>query len=141
MPATVLKGIFHKITVGTYTLLGASKYSISGLERSVLDASEYGTGIDIFEFGSANGGTISISDVMYDPTDSTGQVLINSACLNASKFGSGGLRFYVNSTSYWTVSSGGYMLVTKAHNVESERNGLAKCNFEAKVSGMAMVLV
>lgn len=141
MPATLLKGIFHKITVGTYTLLGASKYSISGIERTILDASEYGTGIDIFEFGAANGGTITISDVMYDPTDTTGQKLIDSACLNASKFGSGGLRFYVNSTSYKTVSSGGHMLVTKSHVVESERNGVAKCSFEVKVSGAAMVLV
>ena len=140
MPATVLKGIFHRIMVGTNTLLGASKYSITGLNRSTLDASEYGTGIDIFEFGAADGGTITIADVMYDPLDTTGQVLINSACQNASKFGSGGLKFYVNTTSYWTVSSGGYMLVTKAKTLESERNGLAKCSFEIKVSGMAMVL-
>lgn len=141
MPATVLKGIFHKITVGTFTLLGASKYSISGLNRTTIDASEYGTGIDIFEFGSADGGTITISDVMYDPTDTTGQKLIDSACNNASKFGSGGLCFYVNSTSYKTVASGGFMLVTKAEVLESERNGLAKTSFEVKVSGAAMVLV
>lgn len=140
MPATVLKGIFHKITVGTYTLLGASKYSISGLARSTLEASEYGTGTDIFEFGSADGGTITISDVMYDPLDTTGQTLLESACLNASKFGSGGLCFYVGTTSYKTVGTGGFMLVTKSHVLESERNGLAKCSFEVKVSGAAMVL-
>ena len=141
MPATVLKGIFHKVTVGTYTLLGAGSYSLMGLARSVLEASEYGNDIDIFEFGSANGGTITVNDVIYDPTDSTGQVLLDSACLNVSKFGSGGLRFYVNSTSYRTVASGGHMLVTKAYALESERNGLAKCSFEAQVSGGAMVLV
>uniref|UniRef100_A0A6H1ZCT9 Uncharacterized protein n=1 Tax=viral metagenome TaxID=1070528 RepID=A0A6H1ZCT9_9ZZZZ len=141
MALAVLRGRFHKITVGTYALLGASKYSISGLARATLEASEYGDDVDKFEFGTANGGTITISDMLYDPLDSTGQALIDSACLNASKFGSGGLCFYVNTTSYKTVASGGHMLVTKSHVVESERNGLAKCSFEVQVSGAAMVLV
>jgi len=141
MALTVLRGRYHKITVGTYALLGASKYSISGLARITIEASEYGDDVDKFEFGSANGGTITISDALYDPTDTTGQALLDSANLNASKLGSGDLRFYVNSTSYKTVASGGYMLVTKSHVVESERNGLAKCSFEVQVSGAAMVLV
>ena len=141
MALTVLRGRYHKITVGTYSLLGASKYSISGLARATLEASEYGDDVDKFEFGTANAGTITISDVLHDPTDSTGQMLLDSACRNASKFGSGGLCFYVNSTQYWTVTSGGYMLITKCLVVESERNGLAKCSFEAQVSGGAMTLV
>lgn len=139
--ATVLNGKFQQVTVGTYKVLGAGKYSISGLSRKTLDASEYGDDIDVFEFGTADGGTISISDVLYDPTDSTGQALLDSACLNYSKFGSGDLRFYVNSTSYRTVASGGNILITSAYKLDSDRNGLAKCGFEGKVSGGAMVLV
>ena len=140
MPATLLKGIFHKIEVASSTLLGASQYSISGLNRTTLDASEYGTTIDIFEFGSADGGTITISNVMYDPLAISAQGILDSACLNASKFGSGGIKFFVNTTSFKTVASGGHMLVTKSHAVDSERNGLATCSFEIKVSGAAMVL-
>lgn len=139
--AAVLKGEFMQVTVGTYKLLGAGVYSLSGLARKTLDASEFGDDIDVFEFGTADGGTISVNNVMYDPTDSTGQALLDSACLNVSKFGSGGLRFYVSSSSYRTVASGGNMLVTKAYALESDRNGLGRCSFEAKVSGGAMVLV
>lgn len=141
MPATVLNGKFHKVTIGTYTVLGAGVYTISGLNRRTLDSSEYGDDIDKFEFSTADGGTISVNNVLYDPTDSTGQALLDSACLNASKFGSGDLRFYVNTTSYRTVASGGNILITKSHAVDSDRNALARCSFEGQVSGGAMVLV
>ena len=141
MPATVLKGIYQKVTVGTYPLLGAGECSFSGLTRETLDAGEFTDDVTKWEFGVLDGGTITVNNVLYDPTDSTGQALLDSACLNASKFGSGGLRFYVNSTSYRTVASGGYILVTKAGSLEMQRNGLARCSFEAKVSGGTMVLV
>ena len=130
-----------KVTIGTYKVLGAGKYSISGLSRKTIESSEFGDDIDKFEFGTADGGTISIADCLYDPTDTTGQNLLDSACLNYSAFGSGDLRFYVNSTSYRTVASGGYILITKSHALESDRNGLGKCSFEGKVTGGAMVLV
>lgn len=141
MPATVLKGIFQKVTVGTHPLLGAGEFSLSGMTREMLDAGEFTDDVTKYEFGVLDGGTITINNVLYDPTDTTGQNLIYSACLNASKFGSGGLRFYVNSTSYRTVASGGHMLVSKAGALESQRNGLARASFEIKVSGGAMVLV
>ena len=141
MPATVLKGIFQKVTIGTYPLLGAGEYGLSGLTRETLDAGEFTDDITKYEFGVADGGTISVNNVLYDPTDSTGQVLLDSACRNASKFTSGDLRFYVNSTSYRTVQSGAYILITKAYALDAQRNGLARCSFEGKVSGGAMVLV
>ena len=141
MPATVLKGIFQKVTIGTYPVLGVGEYSLSGLTRETLDAGEFTDDVTKWEFGVLDGGTITINNVLYDPTDTTGQALLDSACLNASKFGSGGLRFYVNSTSYRTVASGGFILITKAGSLEAQRNGLARCSFEGKVSGGAMVLV
>ena len=139
--AKVLKGEFMKVTVGTNKVLGAGRYSLSGFARRTQDVSEFGDDVDVFEFVAADGGTISISDALYDPTDTTGQALLDSAALNASKFGSGDLRFYVNSTSYRTVASGGHILITGACKLDSERNGLGKCSFEGKVSGGAMVLV
>lgn len=141
MPATVLKGQFMKVTIGTYKVLGAGVYSLSGFTRKTNEVSEFGDDIDVFEFGTADGGTISVNNVLYDPTDSTGQALLDSACLNASKFTSGDLRFYVNSTSYRTVQSGGNILIVKSHALESDRNGLGRCSFEGKVSGGAMVLL
>ena len=139
--ATVLSGIFKKVTVGTYKVLGAGKYAVSGLSRKTLDASEFGDDIDVFEFGTADGGTISITDALYDPTDATGQSLLDSACLNKSKFASGDIRFYINSTSYRTVATGGNILMTQGYKLDADRNGLGKSGWEGKVSGGAMVLV
>lgn len=139
--ATVLKGTFQKVTIGTNKVLGAGKYNLSGVTRQTHDVSEFGDDFAVFEFGTADGGTISITDALYDPTDKTGQALLDSAILNGSKFGSGDLRFYVNSTSYRTVASGGHILITSGYKLDADRNGLGKSGWEGKVSGGAMVLV
>lgn len=140
--AAVLKGDIMKVTIGTTKVLGAGRYELSGATRKTIEASEFGDDFDVFEFGTADGGTISLTEVLMDPTDSTGQALLDSALLNASKFGSGGLCFYVNSTSYMTVQSGGNILITSGPGkVSVDRNGLARTAWEGKVSGGAMVLV
>ncbi len=139
--AAVLNGQFQKVCIGTTKILGLSKFSLSGLTRKVIEASEFGDDIDVFDFSTADGGTITISDALYDPADSTGQALLDSAILNQSKFGSGDLRFYVNTTSYRTVASGGNILITAGYKLDADRNGLGKAGWEGKVSGGAMVLV
>ena len=130
-----------KVTVGANTVLGAGKYSISGSTRATHDTSEFGDDVDTFEFGTADGGTLTISDCLYDPGDTTGQVLLESAMNNVSKWTSGGIRFYINTTSYRTVATGGYILITKAYAMEAERNGMGRASYEFKVSGRHMVLV
>jgi hypothetical protein len=133
-----------KVTYGTTKVLGAGKFSISGLTRKTLDSSEFGTDIDTFEFGTADGGTISITDCLYDPTDTTGQAMLDALVDNGLKnYGgnaasSSGLRFYINSTSFMRVGTSGHILLTSARRLEADRNGLAKCSFEGKVSGAAM---
>ena len=144
MPATVLNGKFMKVTYGTTKILGAGKYSLSGLSRKTLESSEFGDDIDTFEFGTADGGTISITDCLYDPTDATGQNLLDQLVQNSLKnYGNNltsGLRFYINSTSYRQVGTTGYILLTDCHRLEADRNGLARCSFEGKVSGDYMIL-
>ena len=144
MPAAVLNGKFMKITYGTTKILGAGKYSLSGLSRKTLESSEFGDDIDTFEFGTADGGTISITDCLYDPTDTTGQNLLDTLvedCLkNYGNNLTSGLRFYINSTSYRQVGTSGYILLTDCHRLEADRNGLARCSFEGKVSGDYMIL-
>lgn len=144
MGATVLNGKFSKVTYGTTKILGAGKFSLSGLSRKTLDASEFGDDIDVFEFGTADGGTISITDCLYDPTDATGQAMLDALVDNSLKnFGNNltsGLRFYVNSTSYRQVGTSGHILLTSCRRLDVDRNGLAKCGFEGKVSGAPMIL-
>jgi hypothetical protein len=143
--ATILNGSFQKVTLGTSTkILGAGKYSLSGLTRKTIDASEFGVDYDIFEWGSADGGTITLSDVLFDPTDTTGQVVLNNCVVNQTKLirsATSGIRFWLNSTSYMTINTSGQILMTKAFSVEADRSGLAKCSFEGKVSGDYMIIV
>lgn len=141
--ATTLSGVFMKVTLGPSSkVLGAGKYSISGVVRRTIDVSEFGIDIDIFEFTSADGGTISLTDVNYDPTDPMQQVL-QAAVLNKVKLVysiTSGIRFWINSTSYLTIGTSGTILMTSTGKVESDRNGVAKTSFDGKVSGAAMFL-
>lgn len=142
--ATTLSGSFQKVTLGaTSKILGAGKYSISGMTRKTVDASEFGVDIDIFEFGSADGGTISLSDVAYDPTCPEQKTLQNCVANGTKLINSvtSGIRFWINSTSYLTIGTSGNILMTSAGKVEADRNGMAKTSFEGKVSGAFMYLV
>ena len=141
--AATLSGSFQKVTLGiTSKILGAGKYSISGATRKTVDVSEFGVDIDIFEFGSADGGTISLSDVSYDPTDpqqNTLQTCVeNGTKLNGST--TSGLLFWINNNSYIHVGTSGHILMTSAGKVDADRNGSAKTSFEGKVSGAFMYL-
>jgi len=144
MALAVLNGRFQKVTYGTTKVLGAGKFSLSGLSRKTLEASEFGDDIDVFEFGTADGGTISLSDVLYDPADTTGQAMLDALVAGAVKsLGNNltsGLRFYINSTSYRQVGTSGHILLTSGYKLDVDRNGLAKCGFEGKVSGAVMFL-
>jgi hypothetical protein len=142
--ATTLSGSFQKVTLGaTSKVLGAGKYSISGATRKTVDVSEFGVDIDIFEFASADGGTISLTDVAYDPTDPE-QTTLNNCVNNGTKLinsTTSGIRFWINSTSYLTVGTSGTILMTSSGKVEADRSGVAKTSFEGKVSGAFMYLI
>ncbi|MHB8110496.1 MAG: hypothetical protein ACYDHW_10750 [Syntrophorhabdaceae bacterium] len=142
--AVTLSGAFQKVTLGpTSKILGAGKYSISGETRKTVECGEFGVDVDIYEFATANGGTISLTDVSYDPTDPQQNTLQN--CVrNAVKLifsATSGIRFWINSTSYLTIGTSGTILMTKSGGVEADRNGMAKTSFEGQVSGAFMYLV
>lgn len=142
--ATTLSGSFQRVTLGASSkVLGAGKYSISGLTRKTVDVSEFGVDIDIFDYASADGGTISLSDVAFDPTDPN-QTMFVTNCQTGVKFinsATSGPRFWLNSTSYMTVGTSGTILITSAGKVDADRNGVAKTGFEGKVSGAFMYTV
>ena len=142
--AATLSGSFQRVTLGvTSKVLGAGKYSISGVTRKTVDVSEFGVDIDIFEFGSADGGTISLTDVSYDPTDPQ-QNTLRTCVQNGIKLinsTTSGLLFWLNSTSYMTIGTSGNILMTSAGKVEADRNGSAKTSFEGKISGAFMIVV
>ena len=142
--ATTLTGSFQKVTLGpTSKILGAGKYEISGMTRKTVDCSEFGVDVDIFEFGSADGGTITLSDVSYDPTDPM-QNFLRTCVEQGTKLihnsTTSGIRFWVNSTSFLTIGTSGNILLTNAGKVSADRNGMAKTDFSGKVSGAFMYL-
>ena len=142
--AVVQSGSFQKVTLGaTSKVLGSGVFSISGDTRKTVDVSEFGDDIDKFEFSTADGGTISISGVNLDPTDPE-QNTLRAAVQNKVKLinsTTSGPRFWINSTSYYTIGTSGEILMTAAGEVGSDRNNVAKTKFEGKVSGAFMYLI
>ena len=142
--AATLSGSFQKVTLGpTSKILGAGTYEIAGITRRTVDCSEFGVDIDIFEFGAADGGTITLSNVTYDPTDPM-QNFLRTCVENGTKLiynsTTSGIRFWINSTSYLTIGTSGNILLTNAGKVSADRNGLARTDFSGKVSGAFMYL-
>jgi len=142
--AVVQSGAFQKVTLGaTSKVMGAGTWEISGGERTTVDVSEYGDDVNQFEFGPADGGTITISGVNLDPTDPE-QITLRTCKENKVKLinsTTSGPRFWINSTSYYTIATSGAILITTAGAVKSDRNNVAKTDFGGKVSGGWMYLI
>ena len=142
--AAVQSGAFSKVTLGaTSKVLGAGVFSISGGTRKTVDVSEFGDDVDKFDFATADGGTISITGVNLDPTDPE-QNTLRSCAENKTKLinsTTSGPRFWINSTSYYTIGTSGEILMTNYSPVAADRNNVAKTSFEGKLSGAFMYLI
>ena len=133
-------GKLAKVTVGASTVSEQGQYSLSGFSRDALDSTAFGDDVKEFTFGVGDGGEITFSG-NYDPADTNGQLIIDSACINASVFTGGDLKFYIDSTSYLTVDTGGTILITKCRAVGMDKAGLATVSFTGKISGKKMVVI
>ena len=142
--ATVQSGAFQKVTLGaTSKVLGSGTFSISGGTRKTIDVSEFGDDIDKFDFGTADGGTISITGANLDPTDPE-QNTLRSCKENKTKLinsTTSGPRFWINASSYYTIGTSGEILITNAGEVSADRNNVAKTQFQGQVSGAFMYLI
>ena len=133
-------GFAASVKMSTTTIAGMGTWNMDGLSRETIEDTAFGDTVKKYVFGFMDGGSLSF-DGNYDPADSTGQAILNSACVNASVLGPGSIRLYIDNTSYWTIASGGQLLVTKANAITMEKSGLGKISFTAKVSGAAMELI
>lgn len=142
--ATVRSGAFQKVTLGaTSKVLGSGTFSISGMTRKTIDVSEFGDDIDRFEFSTADGGTIAITGANLDPADPEQNTLRSCAENKVKLINSvtSGPRFWLDSTSYYTIGTSGAILMTSAGEVAADRNNVAKTKFDGKVSGAFMYLI
>lgn len=133
-------GKICKVTVGASTVAEVGQYSLSGFSRDALDSTAFGDDIKEFTFGVGDAGEISFSG-NYDPTDTNGQLIVDSACINGSVFTGGDLKFYIDSTSYLTVDTGGNILITKCRAIGMDKSGLGTISFTGKCSGKKMVVI
>lgn len=72
----------------------------------------------------------------YDPNDTTGQQALATVCKAGTHLTD--LYLYANTSTFWRVGSGGYIVVTKAEAVTLPRNGFGTISFSGDVSTAAM---
>lgn len=137
--AVTKNGLLAGVMVDSDMLLGANEYSASGSVRKTIEASEFGVDVDGFEYGSLDAGTMSVPNVLSDPT-SAAQVTLDAAIASGRKFAPDEIKFMRDATSYWTIGTGGTLLVTKSGGRGLGRNKLEICSYEFKLDGAEMVL-
>jgi hypothetical protein len=133
-----------KVTLGADTIVGMGTWSLDGVSVEELDASSFGDDWKSFKYGMKDGGSVSFNG-HYDPTDTTGQQMLQLANLYNSALTD--LRCYIDDTSYFapgaysTGMPGKVSSVTiTTFNIGADKSGLETISFTAKVSGL-MVLV
>jgi hypothetical protein len=137
--AATKNGLLAGVMVGSDMLLGASEYSATGSARKTIEASEFGVDCDGFDYGSLDPGTITIPNVLSDPT-SAAQAALDAAITAGTKFGPDEIKFMRDETSYWTIGTGGYLLITKSGGRGLGRNKLETCSYEFKLDSAELVL-
>ena len=95
-------GFKGKVTLGANTVLGMGTWSWSGLNRDLLEDTEFSDEADDYIYSLLRCGTISFSG-NYKKDDTTGQDVLRAALLNQTEITD--IRFYVDSVSYFTPNN------------------------------------
>ena len=119
---------------------GQGTWTLGGFTREVIEEDSWDLDIKKKYFSVGDAGAITFSG-LHDPDDANGQVMLDSACLNSSLLVSDALRLYVDSTSYWTNTTGHSILLTKCQSITMEKSSMGTVDFEGVVSVGAMVFV
>ena len=135
----VKTGRYAKVTIHGNTISEMGQYSMSGFNRDVLEHTAFGTNVKTFIAGHVDGGELTLSGY-YDPTDDTGQRILESAAELGTIFAPGDIKIYIDQNYYFTSGAGGTMFVTKAAGVTMDKYGIASTQFTIKVCGTALTL-
>ena len=134
---SALSGKNAKVMYGSVVVADMVEWSMSGWSFPIVKKdtafSDTVMEYDIAEPGDP--GTISFSG-NYDPADTNGQIALQTVCEAGTEITN--LYLYANTSTFWRVSSGGHILVTKAMAITMPRNAYGKVSFEGQVSGAAM---
>jgi hypothetical protein len=92
-------GRYGAVKLGTVTVSKMAEWSLDGITTDTIESTAFGDSFKQYELGLSDYGTLSFRG-HYDPDDITGQQVLESALLNASKITA--LRLYIDTVSYWT---------------------------------------
>ena len=128
------KGKNCKVTLGTDKVLGIGTYTLPGITPDELEATQFGDDYKTFLYGLKDGGQITFNGY-YDPDDSTGQDVLQSALENDTNITD--IRFYIDATSYWipTTTNPASHVNVIGRDVSADKSGLMQSNFTVRLSG------
>lgn len=132
-----ISGVSGKVMKGSVVVAEMVSWSMSGLSQPVTSApTAFGdTGVKVYEVADlAEGGTIEFNG-NYDPSNA-----VQKGFATTLKAGTHvtDLYLYANTSTFWRVGSGGYIIVTKADAVTLPRNNYGTISFSGQVSSAAM---
>lgn len=125
------------VQIGSNKIAEMTEWSISGSSMDVIrkDPAFDDTFVAKIGSGITEPGTVSFRG-NYDPNDSSGQ----RGIITTLKAGTGitNLYLYANTSTFWRVSSGGTIVVTRCDAVTLPRMGMGTISFEGEVEGSEM---
>lgn len=133
-----IAGVNGKVMYGSVVVANMVSWSMSGFNIPVISApTAFGdTGTKVYEVAElGEAGTLEFNG-NYDPADTGGQKVLTSLCQAGSHLTN--LYLYANTSTFWRVTSGGYIIVTKADAVTLPRNNFGTISFSGQVSTAAM---
>ncbi len=132
-----ISGVNGKVLYGSTIVANMVSWSMSGFNLPVTSApTAFGdTGTKVYEVAElGEAGTLEFNG-NYDPADAQ-QTLLNTVCQAGTHLTN--LYLYANTSTFWRVASGGYIIVTKAAAVTLPRNNFGTISFSGQVSSQAM---
>lgn len=128
-------GSSAKVALGSNTVVGMGNWKLSGIVVDLLETTSFGDTAKQFVTGLLDYGEVSFGG-LYDPADTTGQKVLESANINNSKIAN--IRLYVDNTSYWTpnvttVSAAGVLM--QSFSIGFDKSGLGTIEFTGKCTG------
>jgi len=137
---TVKIGKLAKVTMGAISIAEISSYTLSGMAVDSIETTVFGDEAKDFIPGMIDPGTISFSG-NYDPSDTGGQIALETACASGTEYGPNAIRFYLDAFYYLTPATGAVIIITKCKAIGMDKAGVGSITFEGKLSGGSLSLV
>jgi len=127
-------GRFAKVQLYGNTIAEIGSYTLSGYTVDPIEITAFGDQAKDFIPGMGDPGTMELSG-NYDPTDLTGQALLQQACDLGTELGPGDIKFFLDASYYLTPKAGGCIIITKSNAISMDKAGVGTVSFSGKLSG------